>query len=317
MGLEIVIIILGFIGLIWGSDKLVFGASIIARNFGVSPLMIGLTIIAFGTSAPEIFTSIAAVLRGEPELATGNAVGSNLINIAIVLGISTLISPIIPPKSLLNKELPALLLVTVVTGFLLADLYLGVLDGFVLLAITAYFGYRLFKNKTKSNEAPILDEENLSQVGSFKAIAYLLLGLCLLILSAQALVDAATNIAQTMGVSTAIIGLTIVAFGTSLPELATSITSALKGHHDLLIGNIVGSNILNLLMVLPFPAILSPGPVERSLLTRDYGTMLLLTLLLALVCFRAMRSGKPIGRLSGFLFLSIYAGWFFVMYSQI
>ena len=161
------------------------------------------------------------------------------------------------------------------------------------------------------------DIENLVEVGSVRAISNLVLGLFLLILSAEALVNGAVNIAATMGVSTAIIGLTIVAFGTSLPELAASITCALRGHHDLLIGCILGSNILNLLAVLPFPGLLSPDNLERSLLIRDYGTMLLLTLLLVLVCFVAIRSGKQVGRLSGLLFLSIYTGWLYALAAQL
>ncbi len=317
MPLDIVIIVLGFIGLIWGADKFVFGASAVATNLGVSPLMIGLTIVAFGTSAPEIFSSAASALAGKPELAIGNAIGSNLFNVGVALGVAAIIRPLKPPESLIHKELPALLLVTVVTGVLLLNLELGRFDSIVLIAITIYFGHRLFRKKVKSGTLPELDEENLAQLSVLQAVAYLVLGLALLVLSAEALVAASTSIAETLGVSAAIIGLTIVALGTSLPELAASVTCVLRGHHDLAIGNIVGSNILNLLAVLPFPGLFSPGPVESQLVARDYSAMLLLTVLLAYFCYRGVKKGLMIGRIGGVVFLSIYCGWFTVMLMQV
>ncbi|MEQ8953166.1 MAG: calcium/sodium antiporter [Gammaproteobacteria bacterium] len=314
---DIVIIVLGFIGLIWGADKFVFGASALARNLGVSPLMIGLTIVAFGTSAPEIFSSAVSAINDEPELAIGNAIGSNLFNIGVALGVAAVISPLKPPQSLINKELPALLIVTVITGILLANSILGVFDALILIGITAYFGYRLFRKKVKSGVLPEIDTDTLNEVSSAQAAAYLILGLALLILAAEALVAASTSIAESLGVSTAIIGLTLVALGTSLPELAASVTCVLKGHHDLAIGNIVGSNILNLLAVLPFPGLFSPGPIESNLLIRDYSSMLLLTVLLAWFCYYGIKHDKMIGRLSGIIFLSIYCGWFTVMLLQV
>ena len=259
MFLDPIIIVLGFVGLIWGADKFVFGASVLARNLGVSPLMIGLTIVAFGTSAPEIFSSAVSALNDKPELAVGNALGSNLFNVGVALGVAAVISPLKPPESLVKKEIPALLLVTFVTGALFLDLFLGVFDAVVLITITVYFGYRLFRKKVKTGVMPELADEELSEISSLQAGAYLVLGLALLVLSAEALVAAATSIAGSLGVSTAIIGLTVVALGTSLPELAASVTCVLKGHHDLAIGNIVGSNILNLLAVLPFPGLFCTG----------------------------------------------------------
>lgn len=317
MLLDSVIVVLGFIGLIWGADKFVFGASGLARNLGVSPLMIGLTIVAFGTSAPEIFSSAVSAYEGKPELAIGNALGSNLFNVGVALGIAALISPLKPPESLISKELPALLLVTFATGALLLDLYLGVFDALILIAITAYLGYRLFKARVSSGLVDDLDEEEIVEINSLQAIAYLILGLALLILSAEALVQAASSIAAAWGVSTAIIGLTIVALGTSLPELAASVTCVLRGHDDLAIGNIVGSNILNLLVVLPFPGLLSAGLIEAQLFYRDYAIVLLLTLLLAYFCYRGIKHQQRIGRVNGLIFLSIYCGWATFMYSQI
>ena len=317
MFLDTIIIVLGFIGLIWGADKFVFGASALARNLGVSPLMIGLTIVAFGTSAPEIFSSAVAALEDKPELAIGNALGSNLFNVGVALGLTAVISPIKPPESLINKELPALLLVTLVTGALLFDESLGIFDALVLISITGFFGYKIFQKRIKSSVVPEIEESKVAGINSIQAILYLILGLALLILSAQILVGAASSIAEQLGVSTAIIGLTIVALGTSLPELAASITCVLKGHHDLAIGNIVGSNLLNLLAVLPFPGLLRAGPFDPSLLYRDYFGVLILTLLLAFFCHRAIKKNKMIGRINGIIFLSIYGGWFTLMLIQV
>lgn len=317
MFLDTAIIVLGFIGLIWGADKFVFGASATARNLGVSPLMIGLTIVAFGTSAPEIFSSAVSSLNNEPELAIGNALGSNLFNIGIALGVAAIINPLKPPESLISKEIPALLLVTFVAGALLFDLFLGFFDAIILIALTVYFGYKLFRKKSASGVMPEIDEESLDHVSNLQAIAYLVLGLALLILSAEALVEAASSIAESIGVSTAIIGLTVVALGTSLPELAASVTCVLKGHHDLAIGNIVGSNILNLLAVLPFPGLFAPGLIEANLLYRDFSFVLLLTVLLAYFCYAGIKKHKMIGRFNGVIFISMYCGWFTIMLVQL
>lgn len=315
-----VVIALCFVGLIWGADKFVFGAFALARNAGVSPLLIGLTIVAFGTSAPEIFSSAVSALEDKPELAIGNAFGSNLFNIGVALGVAAILRPLTPPKSLIKKELPALILVTLVTGVLLFDLFIGTFDALVLIALSLFLGYKLLRKKkacdviepdTLSEETSASDEE--PETRTWQAVAYMLLGLILLIVSAEALVASASAIAETLGVSEAVIGLTIVALGTSLPELAASITCVLKGHYDLAIGNIVGSNILNLLAVLPFPGLLSPGLIQAPLLFRDFAAVTLLTLLLAAFCYYAVTRGKQLGRVSGVIFLSIYCGWFTVM----
>lgn len=316
MLLDSVIIVLGFIGLIWGADKFVFGASGLARNLGVSPLMIGLTIVAFGTSAPEIFSSAVSSYEGQPELAIGNALGSNLFNVGVALGVAALISPLKPPASLIREELPALLLVTLATGALLLDLYLGYFDAFVLIGIIGFFGYTLFRKRVRTGTVASVTEDEIAKINNLQAIAYLALGLALLILSAEALVQAATSIAESLEVSTAIIGLTVVALGTSLPELALSVTCVLKGHDDLAIGNIVGSNILNLLVVLPFPGLLSAGLIESELFYRDYLGVLVLTILLAIFCYVGIKRDTRIGRFNGLVFLLIYCGWFTVMLMQ-
>ena len=314
MLLETAVIVLGFVGLIWGADKFVLGASGLARNLGVPQLTIGLTIVAFGTSAPEIFSSAFSAWEGKPKLAIGNALGSNLFNIGLALGIAAMVRPLKPAESLIHKEIPALLLVTLAAGAMLSDLYVGFFDAIVLILITAYFGYRLFRNPGRREDGEIQRAEELP---NWQAAAYLTLGLLLLILSAEALVHAASSVALALGVSTAVVGLTVIALGTSLPELAASITCVLKRHDDLAIGNIVGSNILNLLVVLPFPGLLSSGSIEKELFYRDFTSVLILTLLLSYFCYRGVKGNHRIGRFSGALFLLIYCGWFTVMVLQV
>lgn len=319
MLLDISIVILGFLGLIWGADKFVAGASAIALHLGVAPLMVGLTIVSFGTSAPEFFSSAVAALADQSPIAIGNALGSNIFNIGVALGIASLLRPIIPPKSLIKKELPALLLVTVVTGILFADLYLGLLDSLVLVALLSYLTYRLIKNGLQNPDAEEEGESVLyaAPKNLLRASLALIFGLALLVIGAEALIGAASSIATSLGISPAIIGLTIVALGTSLPELAACVASVLRGHYDLAIGNIVGSNILNLLVVLPFPGLLAPGSFESELFYRDYATMLIMTLVLASICYWATKSGRKIGRSAGVVFLLMYAAWFITMYQQI
>ena len=311
---DVVIIILGLVGLAWGADKFVFGASAIARQLGVSPLVIGLTIVALGTSAPEIFSSAIAALEGQPALAIGNVIGSNIFNIGMALGLAILIRPLVPPATMIRQELPVLLLVTVITGLLLIDGHLGVTDSIVLIAVLILVGYSLAQKKAREGAT---DEDNTEPARILRAAIYLALGLLLLILSAEALVRAATSVAEAIGVSPGIIGLTLVAMGTSLPELATTAACALRGHHDLAIGNIIGSNILNILVVLPFPGLLAAGAIEPGLVARDYSTMLIMTVVLSVVVFAAIRGHRSIGRFSGALFLLMYLGWFTLMYYQL
>ena len=318
MLLDVVIVILGFIGLIWGADKFVGGASAIARNLGVAPFMIGLTIVAFGTSAPEFFSSAVAALEQQAPIAIGNALGSNIFNIGIALGIATLLRPIAPPKSLIKKELPAFLLVTVVTGILFADLHLGLVDSLILIAVLGFLAYRLVRQGLKKQDREAEEEVvEIPAVNGIRATLMLIFGLVLLVIGAEALISSASSIATYMGVSPAIIGLTIVALGTSLPELAACVASVLRGHTDLAIGNIVGSNILNLLVVLPFPGLLAAGAIESELFYRDYATMLVMTLVLAGICFWTAKSGRKIGRISGVAFILMYVTWFIIMYQQI
>ena len=313
-----IFLIVGFIGLIWGADKFVEGASGLAQNLGVSPLIVGLTVVAFGTSAPEIFSSAVAALENKPELAIGNSFGSNLFNIGVVLGVCALIKPLRVPVTVLQKELPALLIITIATGLMLLDLNLGSLDAILLLVIAALFTYLLVRYHLKLDidsrrTGEKLSNHELHTIGFLRAVGYLTIGLFTLVISAEALVQAASRIAELLGVSTGIIGLTIVAFGTSLPELAASITSVIKDRDELAVGNIVGSNIFNLLTVLPFPGFFAPGSFTESLLYRDFSVVTLLTIVLCFFCYRNLSKKGTIGRTSGIIFLSIYFSWFTVM----
>jgi len=300
----------GIIGLVWSADRFVLGASTTARNLGVSTLIIGLTIVSFGTSAPEIITSATAALRGAPELAIGNVLGSNIANIGLVLGLTALVCPIVIPTSLLKEELPVLLIVTVAALLIFQDLYLNWVDGIILLILLACFTFFVFKIKSHLADTHLSEPEEVSEyiadISTAKSIGLMLFGLILLLISANALVYGATGIARALGVSELIIGLTIVAVGTSLPELAASIASVLKGHHDIAIGNVIGSNILNLLLVLPVPAFLAPLNIEATVLWRDGGMMLLMTLILAVFILLKIKSSQKFGRFLGAVLMLLY-----------
>ena len=306
-------IIGGIIGLIWSADRFVLGASTTARNLGVSTLIIGLTIVSFGTSAPEIITSATAALRGSPELAIGNVLGSNIANIGLVLGITALVCPIIIPASLLKEELPVLLIVTFAALFIFQDLYLNWVDGTILLVLLALFTWFVLKIKKSLSDTKLLENDEVAEfiadISTAKSLGLMFLGLLTLLVSANVLVYGATGIAKAFGVSEVIIGLTVVAIGTSLPELAASVTSVLKGHHELAIGNVVGSNILNLLLVLPVPAFLAPLYIDAVVFWRDAGAMLAMTLLLTVFLVFKIKSGQKFGRFLGAVLLLLYLSY--------
>lgn len=303
----------GIIGLIWSADKFVLGASTTARNLGVSVLIIGLTVVSFGTSAPEIFTSATAALRGAPELAIGNVIGSNIANIGVVLSITLLICPIIIPASLLKEEMPVLLIVTLAAVYIFQDLTINWADGLILLILLALFVWFILKRKGALKKQHVVEPEDIedyiADISTNKALGLMLLGLIVLLLSANVLVYGATGIARTLGVSELIIGLTIVAIGTSLPELAASAMGALRGHHDLALGNVVGSNILNLLLVLPVPAFLAPLSIDPEVFWRDTAVMLLITLVLIITVFIKIRTRQKLGRIIGAVLMLLYLSY--------
>ncbi len=274
----------GLVLLIWGADRFVLGAGAAARNLGIAPLLIGLTVVAFATSAPEILVSVIAAARGEPGLAFGNAIGSNIVNIGLVLGMVAALKPIELRSATLRREMPALLAVTLLTVSLFLDTYMSRVDGFVMLTGLVIVMIWLTKlgMRSAAND-PIIAEfeaEIPTEVSMKLAIFWFIVGVGTLLLGAELLVDGAISVARSLGVSDVVIGVTLVALGTSLPELAVSMVSAIKGEHGLAIGNIVGSNIFNLLAVIGVAAAIDPTGVDQSVLSLHIFVMVAFTLVL-------------------------------------
>ncbi len=318
MLIDSLLILGGFALLVWGADQFVNGAAGIARNFGVSPLLIGLTIVGFGTSAPEILVSAMASIQGNPGLAIGNALGSNITNIALILGATALIAPLYVQSDTLHREYPLLLLVTFTAAGLMLDGSLDQTDGIILLVLLfLVIGWIVHLGLKRKQNDPLIKEieQELPQTMSTgKAVFLFTLGLLILLGSSRMLVVGAVNIATSFGISDVVIGLTIVAIGTSLPELAASIASALKKEHDLAIGNVIGSNIYNLLAVLSIPGLVSPGPFAIEVILRDVPIMIGLTLALFFMGYSFKNTSGNITRFEGLVLLTAfiaYQGWLF------
>ncbi len=315
MLLAFVAIIVGLILLVWSADKFVDGSVGLAENWGMSKAMIGLTIVSLGTSAPEIFVSIMAATGGNPELAFGNAVGSNIANVALVLGVTALIAALPVKQGLLKQDLPALLAVTFITAFLLRDLILSQDDAFVLIGLLVILMYLLFRYKKEHPEEAQSEAEEVEDFELKESIIAFIIGLVILVVSSKMLVWGAIDIATQFGISQIVIGLTIVAIGTSLPELAASIASARRGHHDIALGNIIGSNILNILAVLSVAAVIQPINITQEIFFRDYGAMTAITLLLAFFIILP-RKVRQLARLEGVLLLLCYAAYMTMLYLE-
>ena len=311
MWIQLTLLVLGFVALIWSADKFLSGAAATATNMGVSKMMIGLTVVSVGTSAPEIVVASMAALDGNSLLAVGNAIGSNIANIGLVLGITAIITPLPFSANVLRKELPWLLGATLLAVILLFDRRLDFVDGIILLLGLTYILWQLMASQSDpeySTEAISDELDDLPEMTNRQSIIWLTVGLIVLLISAQVLVYAATNIATTLGVSDLIIGLTIVAVGTSLPELAATVGSAIKGQPDIAIGNIVGSNILNILAVLAVPGLIHATDIDYAALWRDSGMMLALTLMLALFAY-GLNSRAVITRFEGSVMLMAWIGY--------
>ncbi len=309
---DIGLIAAGLVVLIWGADRFVHGAASSARNFGVPPLMIGLTIVAFATSAPELLISIVAAFRGEPGLAIGNAVGSNIVNIGLVLGVTALIRPIPLESATLRREMPALLAVSLLTVSLFLDTRLSRADGIVMLAGLVIVMFWLVRLGTRSSaNDPIkmdYEAEIPDNVSTKAAIFWMVIGLGALLVGAEWLVDGSIGIAETLGVSEVVIGITVVAVGTSLPELAVTLVSALRGEYGLAIGNIVGSNIFNLLAVLGIAATIQPAAVHPSVLSLHIFVMVAFTLVLFAMTYDYDRKAE-LSRVEGLALLVAYIAY--------
>ena len=315
MLLNFAMVISGISLLVWSADRFTDGAAAIARNFGISPLIVGLTIVAMGSSAPEVVVSINAAYNGTPGLAIGNAIGSNVANVGLVLGIAALVTPLHVQSATLKREIPVLFGVMILAFALLIDFEITKLDGLILLfglfSYLTWLTISVIRSRNKKSDLMLseLIDELPEEMPNWKAILWVSVGLLLLQVSSKLLVVGATKIASEMGVSPFLIGVTIVAVGTSLPELAASITGVLKGEHELAIGNVIGSNIFNLLAVLGVPALITTVNVSQEVLIIDYAFMFGLTIA---VCFMAWgQKGKPgeISRFEGGVLLALFIGY--------
>ncbi len=318
MLLSIFGLIVGLIALAWSADRFVTYAAITANNFGVSRMIIGLTVVSVGTSAPEIFVGVIASIDGSPTLAIGNAIGSNIANIGLVLGITALITPLPFPRAILKREVPWLIVTTLLALVCLANLYLSSIDGIMLLCGLGLILYKLANpGKQAGVIAPSYENEldDLPTLSTSSGLWRLLVSLVLLLAAAEILTKSAVFIAYQLGVSEIIVGLTVIAIGTSLPELAASVTAAKKGQSDMAIGNVVGSNILNTLAVLAVPALIHPINIDAIVILRDYMTMLVLTVILVFFAY-AVGSQKKITRLEGCILLAAWVGYNSVLYHQ-
>lgn len=323
MILAIVAVIVGLAVLVWSADKFVDGAVGVAEFCGMSTLLIGMVIVGFGTSAPELTVSAISAAQGNPELALGNAYGSNIANIALILGATALISPILMQRSVLRGDLPILLAVSVLSIILVWDGSVARWNGILLLAVfaaaMAYSIHRELK-KAKLEKSESLsgnaDSAEPKKVSLGKSIFWLVLGLVLLVVSSRALVWGAVEIARTLGVSDLLIGLTIVAVGTSLPELASSIAAARKGENDIALGNIIGSNLFNTLAVVGLAAIVSPmDAIEKAVTYRDMPLMIALTVALIVLGYRRKGDGR-LNRIAGAILLAVYFGYLGLLIAQ-
>ena len=310
------VIAIGLVALVWSADKFVDGASAIAQRAGLTPMMIGLTIVSVGTSAPEILISVMSAWSGSGELAVGNALGSNIANVGLVLGITLLVKSIHLNKSTTFIDLPLLVLVVIVTAALLFDLTLSSGDSLVLLAALGLFFLHIIRNgqhaSLESETTPIPSLSPLTAWLTFLG------GLGLLIASSRALVWAASQIAAALGVSELLIGLTIVAVGTSLPELAASVVSALKGQADMAIGAIIGSNMFNLLLVLAIPGFWGTLILQAEVIDRDLVAVFVTTLVLALAALSGWnrQSGtSTLTRSTGAVLLALYVAYYFWLFA--
>ena len=307
----------GFVILVWGADRFVLGASATARNLGVSPLIIGLTIVGFGTSAPEMLVSAVAAWQGNPAMGIGNALGSNITNIGLVLGLTAILAPMAVHSVTLKREFPVLLAIMGLALLLMLNGQLSRVDGLILLGGTVLLMLWMVRLGLKERNGDPLEkefaEEIPAQMSTAKAMGWLLLGGILLLISSRVLVWGAVNIAEWFGVSDLIIGLTIIAIGTSLPELAASIVSALKGEHDIAIGNVLGSNMFNLLAVLAMPGLIAPSLLAPEILRRDFLVMGVMTIALLVMSYGLRGQGR-INRFEGSLLLLAYVAYLGLLY---
>ncbi len=307
---------MGFIAVVWGADRFVYGAAGLASNLGVDRIIIGLTVVAFGTSAPEMLVSAIAAASGSGEMGVGNAVGSNITNVTLVLGASAAVGVLSIHSRLLVREIPILFATMAVSWWFLWDGTLSRIEGLILFsglgAVVIWLGVEGSKERADPSRPSFEEEDVPDSLPTNKAIGLFLVGLVFLLAGSRVLVWGAVELSLLLGVAELVVGLTVVALGTSLPELATSVTAARRGEQDIAVGNVVGSNIFNLLGVLALPGIIAPGPVSRSVVTRDYPIMLGATLLLL---FMALNEANEIGRKRGVALVVVFVIYFILLFA--
>ena len=314
-----IILVISFAVLVWSADKFVYGSSGLARNLGVSPMIIGLTIVAMGSSAPEIMVSANAALAGSTDTSVGNAIGSNITNILLVLGLTTLVRPILVSSTTLHRELPILLAFTLISWWILSDDYLSLNEAIFLFAgFFGFIGFLIYLAKTNTGEVdPLLaesEEEIPTNLPTGKAVFWVVAGLIMLPLSSHFLVENAVIIAEYFGISELVIGLTIIALGTSLPELAASIAGVLKGEDDLAIGNVIGSNIFNILAVLGIGGLINPSQIDPAAASRDVYVMIAATVAIFLMAM-SFSNTRRINRVEGGLLFIGFIAYQFILFA--
>lgn len=306
-------ILAGLALLVWSADRFVEGAAATATHFSVPPLLVGMVIVGFGTSAPEMVVSALAASQGNPGLALGNAWGSNIVNIALILGVTAMIAPIIVHSAILRKELPVLIGVTLLAGYLVWDGELSRADAWILLGVFAVLvGWSIFEGIRGGGDALAMEtatEMKAHAMPLSRSLMWVALGLVVLVGSSQLLVWGAVQVAQGLGVSDLIIGLTVVAVGTSLPELASCVAAARKGEHDIALGNVLGSNLFNSLAVVGIAGAIAPMQIDAAVLSRDFPVMLGLTALLFIMCWSFRGRPGRINRFEAAVLLTAYLGY--------
>ncbi|QKN40435.1 calcium/sodium antiporter [Escherichia coli] len=316
MLLATALLIVGLLLVVYSADRLVFAASILCRTFGIPPLIIGMTVVSIGTSLPEIIVSLAASLHEQRDLAVGTALGSNIINILLILGLAALVRPFTVHSDVLRRELPLMLLVSVVAGSVLYDGQLSRSDGIFLLFLAVLWLLFIVKlaRQAERQGTDSLTREQLAELpreGGLPVALWLGIALIIMPVATRMVVDNATVLANYFAISELTMGLTAIAIGTSLPELATAIAGVRKGENDIAVGNIIGANIFNIVIVLGLPALITPGEIDPLAYSRDYSVMLLVSIIFALLCWR--RSPQP-GRGVGVLLTGGFIVWLAMLY---
>lgn len=313
--ITLVLFVLGFVFLVLGADTLVKGASEFATSMGISPLMVGLTILAFGTSAPELAVSVQAAYAGQPDLTIGNVIGSNILNILLVLGLGAVITPLAVNRKLIRLDLPLMIAVSLLLYILSLDGLISLTDGIILFVILlAYTVFLIIKSRYDSSIAASIEldelkeiEEHSKQHSIWLKIIYMVVGLTMLVVGAEWLVNGAVMIAQLFGLSELIIGLTIIAIGTSLPEIATTTAACLRGEKELVIGGVIGSNLFNISMVLGLSSMVAPQGIAVA--AQAINVDMLIMLAVAILCVPLFITGGRIDRWEGLLFLGYYVAY--------